>query len=488
MSINFNQQNQLNINIFSPEIRFLIESAEKKFQAPRPIIVSALMTALATAMQDYLVVEVPTGIMKSVSLSIATIAESGDRKTTVHQAFLKPIYDQDKQAEVDFQQRQNTFDKEDKLYRIKEKILRDNLRNAIRGNVEDQAQHEMKLVAYMDQKPQLPVLQAKCHSNTTIAALLKNMAQGPKGHAFISTEAGGNISNLKKEDIANLIQLMDGDSIKVDRVTTDSFHIKDKKLTCSFSIQPTIYEDIISKKGTILMDSGLLPRMLISSSYSLQGYRHQGSADHSPNIGAFHERLKELLQHSDEIQQKYSNIIMKFDNEAAHAWNTYAAALEQSLSPDGWYRDIKYWVNRMSENVARFAALIEFYQYGKADKPIQYITLPSLNMAFVLGNFWLNEAKKLFGDGTGPQQQLAKADQLLEYLRRNHNPNNYWYAKKQLYTNGPRGLRSSAEMQMAIDIAVSQGYLAMHVQNPNLYCLTESFLRKFIWKQNTYSI
>lgn len=236
------------------------------------------------------------------------------------------------------------------------------------------------------------------------------------------------------------------------------------------------------------MDSGLLPRMLISSSNSIQGYRQQHPGGHSAHMGAFHERIDELLQYSEVFQDKDSSITMKFDDESAKIWSTYSAQLEQSISEDGWYRDIKYWVNRMPENVARFAALIEFYQYGKKDNLVQSITSPSLKMAITLGNFWLNETKNLFGDGARPQEQLIKAKKLLEYLRRNHNPSNYWYAKKQLYSNGPRGLRTSTEMQMALDILVSQGYLALHPQNPNLYGLTETFLRTFIWKTSSYTI
>ena len=133
----------------------------------------------------------------------------------------------------------------------------------------------------------------------------------------------------------------------------------------------------------------------------------------------------------------------------------------------------------MAEHVARLAALIEFCQYGKSSKSIQYITLPSLQMAFALGQFWLDEAKKLFGDGSAPQKQLALANQLLEYLRRNYNPNNIWYTKKQLYCNGPRDLRSSASAQTAIDVLISQGYLGTHPQHPHMYGLTRNFFNAF---------
>ena len=479
MTTNFHQPNHLSLVHFPSEFRYLLEDTHRRFQAPVPIVVSAMMTTLAVAMQEIITVEMPNGMTKPVSLSIATIAESGDRKTTVYQEFMRPIYNRDQQAEIDFGKELGIFDAEENFYKIKERALREALSKAIRSDADDQSIISNKLQTHMNQKPHRPVLKSRCHSNTTIAALLKNMAECPRSKVFISSEAGGNVNNWKKEDIANLIQLIDGETIKVDRVTTGSFRIIGKKLTCSLSLQPRIYDEIISQKGAILMDSGLLPRMLISSSFSLQGYRSQIEPSHSAYMGAFHERVEELLQYSNDLAQNQSEITMKIEGEATRAWTQYAHHLEQSIAVDGYYRDVKYWATRMAENVARLAALIEFYQYGKSNKSIQYITLPSLQMAFALGQFWLDEAKKLFGDGSAPQKQLALANQLLENLRRNYNPNNIWYTKKQLYCNGPRDLRSSASAQTAIDVLISQGYLGTHPQHPHMYGLTRNFFNAF---------
>lgn len=479
MTNNFYQPNQLNLNLFSSDLRYLLEDTQHRFQAPMPIVVSAMMTTLAVSMQEIVTVKMPNGVSKPVSLAIATIAESGDRKTSVHQEFMKPIYGMDQQAEIDFGKQLEVFEAEQNLYKIKEQILRDDLVKAFRKETESQLVISEKWQKHIRQKPDRPVLNTRCHSNTTIAALLKNMADCAKSKLFISSEAGGNVNNWTKEDIANLIQLIDGETIKVDRVTTGSFYISGKKLSCSLSFQPSIYDQIISKKGTVLMDSGLLPRMLISSSYSLQGYRSQIEQTHSTYMGAFHERIEELLQCPNDLDSNHTSITMQFDNQATRAWLDYANHLERSIAVDGYYRDVKYWATRMGDNVARFAALIEFYRNGVFDKSTQYISLHSLQMALALGDFWLNEAKKLFGDSSAPQKQLALANQLLEYLRRNYNPNNLWYTKKQLYSNGPRELRNSVTAQTAIETLMQQGFLGTHPQNANVYGLTEKFFQVF---------
>lgn len=170
MTTNFHQPNHLSLVHFPSEFRYLPRKIECRFQAPVPIVVSAMMTTLAVAMQEIITVEMPNGMTKPVSLSIATIAESGDRKTTVYQEFMRPIYNRDQQAEIDFGKELGIFDAEENFYKIKERALREALSKAIRSDADDQSIISNKLQTHMNQNPHRPVLKSRCHSNTTIAS------------------------------------------------------------------------------------------------------------------------------------------------------------------------------------------------------------------------------------------------------------------------------------------------------------------------------
>ena len=299
------------------------------------------------------------------------------------------------------------------------------------------------------------------YSGRFIPALMRNMSKSSVGQLFVTTEAGGTINKWSMEEIGSLIGLLDGENIKVDRASTESYEIKDKRLSCAFSLQPQLYDDIISRKGNILMESGLIPRMLISKPISLQGHRIQSKPIHSPFIESFYERIEELLLQVKRKNQSQPLIEMSFDSEAEQDWFEFAHFLEGSIRYDGLNRDVSKWVNRTIDNVSRMAALIEYYIYGGEGKNHLSISKSSLQMAKDLGIFWLNETKILFGDVGPIAKQQALANKLMEYYIRQLKIHNvplqqFVLSKKDIYSKGPRQLRSSEASQLAIDFLLAQ--------------------------------
>ena len=70
----FNFQNDICLDFLTPEFKWLIPTVYRQIPAPYPIIVSAIMTTLATSMQDLIMVKMPNGVVNPVSLSIGVIA------------------------------------------------------------------------------------------------------------------------------------------------------------------------------------------------------------------------------------------------------------------------------------------------------------------------------------------------------------------------------------------------------------------------------
>ena len=279
-------QNYINFNNFTYELRELVCAVEKQIPSAHPIIVSGIMTCMATAMQDLIQVRMPNGVGNPVSLAIGVIGESGDRKTSVLNLLLKPITSADESAENEFSAQITDYETEMQTFKIKEKTIHREIEKSIKNGDEGYRAYEDKLKQLKKNAPQMPPLNIRCRSNTTIPALMKNISKTPMSQLFVTTEAGGTINNWRMDDIGNLIRLIDGENIKVDRKSTESFAIKNKRLSCAFSLQPQLYDDILSRKGNVLMESGLIPRMLISKPISLQGYRLQDIPIESPFLKA----------------------------------------------------------------------------------------------------------------------------------------------------------------------------------------------------------
>ena len=178
----------------------------------------------------------------------------------------------------------------------------------------------------------------------------------------------------------------------------------------------------------------------------------------------FHERIEELLEQVKRKKTDEPLMEMHFNPQAEFLWFSFAKSLENEISQSGYFRDVSKWANRTLDNVSRMAALIEYYTYGGENKNNLMISEPSLKMAIDLGTFWLNEAKLLFGDLSTTAKQISLAKKLMEYYVRKHKTTcTPVYAviltKKDIYTNGPRELRSSEASQSTIDFLLQQQYL-----------------------------
>lgn len=469
-----NTVNTINFDYFTPELRELVFAVERQIPAPYPIIVSGMMTSMATAMQDLIQVKMPNGVVNPVSLAIGVIGESGERKTSVLNLLLQPIRHFDEIAEQDLRNQLFEYKNEKKFFNRKENAIQAEIIKSIKKGKDDK-ELEDRLKSLHKQAPKEPLSHVRCRSNTTIPALMQNMSKSAVSQLFVTTEAGGIINKWSMEDIGSLIGLLDGETIKVDRVSTESYMLKNKRLSCAFSLQPQLYDDILSRKGNVLMESGLIPRMLISRPVSLQGHRNQSVPTHSPFIGSFYERIEELLQQAKRKDISKPLIEMYFDVEAERVWFAFAQQLESSIASNGHNRDVSKWVNRTLDNVSRMAALIEYHTHGGEGKERLPIRIDSLQMAMSLGDFWLNQAKMLFGDLSGVHKQLALANKLLEYFVRkikllNLRASQFFLTQKQIYSNGPREVRSSKASQDVIDYLISQGFLELKFyENPEPY-------------------
>ena len=456
----FNFQNDICLDFLTPEFKWLIPTVYRQIPAPYPIIVSAIMTTLATSMQDLIRVKMPNGVVNPVSLSIGVIAESGDRKSAVLKLFMKPILELDERMQTAFTREERVYTEKMGIHKIQVQFAEQELRKAMKKNTDINIKSEALLDIKLN-KPVTPVLNIRCRNNITLPALMKNMQNCTVGQLFVTTEAAGMINNMSMADSGNLISLLDGETINVDRVSTDSYVIQDKCLSISFSLQPQLYFDILTKKNSVLVESGFFPRMLLSYPNSIQGYRPSATGEHNSYLAAFHERIEDLLQEQQSRKINEEKKLLEFDCQATQMWLAYAADLERSIAIDGFNHDVSKWVNRTLDNVSRMAALIEYYHQDTAQTKSNHISASSLNMAIELGRFWLMEAKKLFGDISGEQKQMQLGHKLCRYFYNKYNFNYAEFTLSDIYTKGPRELRSAKVSQEVINYLCTQGLVAL---------------------------
>ena len=84
-----------------PLLQASIDEVQNNSKAPHPLILMSALSAISVVVQGLVDVRKPTGQVVPTSLMVCVIAESGERKTTVEDLFMRAIHDhQDEQDRV----------------------------------------------------------------------------------------------------------------------------------------------------------------------------------------------------------------------------------------------------------------------------------------------------------------------------------------------------------------------------------------------------
>ena len=117
--LSFIESYKMNYDLLNSHLQQLVVSVHNQIQSPMPLIVNSMLTALSTAMQDFLVVEQPTGMKTPVSLYLLAIAESGERKTATDKIFSQPIRDFENSMITSDQEHLAKYETEHLVWKIK---------------------------------------------------------------------------------------------------------------------------------------------------------------------------------------------------------------------------------------------------------------------------------------------------------------------------------------------------------------------------------
>lgn len=476
----------MNANFNGPELHLclhyklsnLARSVQNQVQSPIPIVVSSMLTALSTAMQSFVKVRLPIGMTIPSNLYICTIADSGERKTSTLNLFMKGI--RQFENELIFMNQQIISSNKSKqiVWNLRHSELMKKLKKAINqndaGNIDV---YSAKLRELESEKPTEEQISRIVFDDATIEALTFQLGQSKVGGLYVTTEAGSVLKNMTTKHTSLLNTLWDGEKIHVDR-QSGSYDV-DNILSCSFSVQPDLFTEALGKKENMIRGSGLLARMLVCYPQSTQGFRSISEPFTNFDLEDFNTRMKQLCQFSITCAQDQKIICLEFDESAKRLWINTANDLEANISEIGRYQSVKDVVSKFMNNASRIAALIYFYLYGdENEEATSKIPESILHPSIMLMGYYLEESLRLFGEKSEEQVRFEYAQSLFQYLARTYNPQNPYpgIEKQTICRNGPRLIRKAVLAQIAIDELVSHGYLYYHPNGkPLIYWFTHKW-------------
>jgi hypothetical protein len=468
---------------------------QRNTKAPWELIAASLMSSMSQACQGSVNVQVPNGISapSPTSIYLTTLIASGGGKTTLDKLVGKPV--------GEFEVKQAEYLKTERIkyksamiaWNIKKKAIEKSIEKAEKNGVNaDQSavspddkrvediedsdipldekievsleqitgdyidQLKEQLTQHLSQEPKRPRNVKLMYSNASPSALLRSLYENWQSASLSSDEAGGIFNGQVLADLAMINKLWEGGTIHVERIDSESFILRDARLTLSLMVQPKVFRKYLERRGDEARAIGLFARCFICCPISSLGTRFIG---HVPpvwqHLPKFHARVTELLeQNMLELEDtEFTRRTLAFSPDAKQLWINAFNEVESYLYPGEYFADIADYGAKFGENLARLAALFHFFEGEQGD-----ISYETTNRALAICRWYMTEFKRLFS--SQPEIPLEVSDAgLIEpwlafLLRTNccHSLNGILYVKKNdILQSGPNPVRNKFRLDAALN-------------------------------------
>ncbi|WP_218240666.1 DUF3987 domain-containing protein [Comamonas fluminis] len=415
------------VHVLPPMLQDFAQQVVAATQSSYEMVVPVMLTAMSAAVQGVADVKVPYGEVLPVSLFSCVIAKSGDRKSSVLKKVMKGFED---------------FE---------------------RGRFSD-----------------IPMEGLKSHQFLIEAATNKGVIDIFKGGAYSLFYALDEAALLFKNlDMPSLCKRFDGSAINEVTRSQGSTILHDRHVALCMMTQDITFERFLSKKGELFVQSGLMPRMLISQAISginssrwVERLNEEDLARH-----AFHLRVKELMKEyarsigKSEISRQH----IGFNSEAADLWNQYHLQTKKISEPYENWSEMRSFISRSGELICRVAAVIQYFV-----EPNQDVKGWIIKAATDIVVWHLDEAKRIFGNGKDEVKFFQEVDGLYSYLlKRFQRTGNCFITRSEILRCGPQSIRKADILDASIDNLIYQGKILKYFHGGRRYFRLNNFPHLF---------
>ncbi len=415
-----------------PIIRDAVEQVADYVQAPLAMVAGCALSAVSAAVQTQFSVSRDDRLHGPASLFFLTIAQSGERKSTVDKLFMQPLHDWEAHQR-----------KEQKRW---ERMHRD-------------AMEAWENNGRQGDKPEdPPIVPRMLRGDDTAEALVAHLDKYPIA-AVVSAEAGvifGSHS-MKAENAQRnmglLNQIWDGGPIREARVGRGETIIESVRGTMGLMLQPDVLAKFSEKTDGLARGIGFFARFLMCHPPTTQGTRLYKQPPSSMSaLRAFQVRVAHLLlipAAFDEMGRLDGHCV-RLDSAAERVWILFHDEVEELIGGDREYSTIKDIASKAAENAARIACCLHvFNTYAEGLSPI---TASTIDSACALMRWYLDEAVR-FSSSTDVTEEVRNAEKLEEWLcRRVREKPRDPITVNMIRQKGPGALRGGKRIDDALDL------------------------------------
>lgn len=464
----------------------ITEAITKEAQAPDLLSIQAALGAMSLVLQDQVRVERPNdGASLPVSLIIIGVARSGERKSTVMNAYMEPIHaywarerERTQKAKAQYDSRLTVWNKtRSKLMndvskadaaRLRAKARKDSADLGAAALAYQQANDALQL--HMEDKPTAPLpINIGILSDVTPQAISKFIKENHVRSLGIMTAEGEEfLSNGIKQQSSILNKGYSGEATNRYRAGEGEQSYDIPITTCIF-VQPEVAHNAFSGPKNLMRATGTLARTLFAYPASTQGTRFLNKDEIS--VEKFVANLlqdNESYQDTQKIKEKYCQWITKrlahsssastekmslltLKKEAQALWYQAFNECEMHMQPGNRYEAFTDHASKLPDQWLRVAAIIHSYNHATSGE----ISTETLVAAIRLVNAFSDEFVRTFRSISNEEKDIFTLQGYIDRLRQR-----YRYLPKRYITScGP--LRPTARCNAALFTLSQQGHITL---------------------------
>ena len=383
-------------------IRAAVEEVANFVKAPLPLVASSAIASLSVAGQSYVDVKRAERLQGPTSLFLLTIADSGERKSTCDSFFSSPIRSFQEERIAELQPAIERYTSNMEAWQAEAEGIKAAIKEAgKKGKPTERLRADLAdLHGY---KPKAPLIPRILLGDETPESLAWSLAKGWPSVGVVSSEAGTVLGahGMGKESVMRNLALLnvlwDGGTHTVGRRSSESFAVKNARLTVALQIQESTLREFFARSGGLARGTGFLARFMVAWPRSTQGTRaFTESPKDWPRLSTFHARLRALLEKAIPMNDDggLEPDLLTFSPDAKTAWIKFHDAIEEELYEGGELCDVRDVASKIADNAARLAGLFHLFDPENSGE----ISLSTFEGASRIAAWHLNESRRFFGE------------------------------------------------------------------------------------------
>ena len=432
---------------------------KRNVQAPDALIGLALINAMAMACQALIKVKLPMGQVRPVTQYVMTIAESGERKSTVDEVLLAPYREHDRDVMLAHADEMEKYRIERDWWSAKHSCL---IRASVKIGLDAEEVEALKaeMIEHAKLKPKKPRMRLLIRQDITPRAIMDALAGNGESIAIVTDEGQTLFKSGAMASLGLLNSLWGAPEVlSLNRSKEDHVLVREPRASISIMTQPDVLREYIDKRGSVAKGSGHWARYLVAWPQSNVGYRPVGDDEAVWEcLPVFHARIKALLSLQTEMYAsgELDRDPIEFSDDAKARWFAQANKTEWMLRPGDYLHDITDFGSKAMEIVARLAAVMHYFA-GEEGK----ISLDTLERAIAIVAYHVDQYKDLFSPRLAPPQDQVDAQKVELYLRNlwGGYGSNSFIAKNHLLRNGP--VRDRERLNAALRVSARKGAVSL---------------------------